>query len=436
MAETIYTGKGNVKSYKGSSGAYTFYLEVKLNSQNVDTNKSNVTVNHYAHGNNGWNYSLYSQPKSTIKIYNNNSQSTVTDEAKVSAIPDKTKTLINSWTGDITHKPDGTLDISITAEYKANVTNTADTYYMPNNSSLSSGTLKLPDLHTPPSVETITFAENNQVLTGAGVAADVLVPYLSNKTVTISANAFDGATISKYQLTDGATTYSNTSNSIPMDMSKGLAYSGTSAELTVKVTDSMGSVGSATVKKTVIPYSAPNLIATSSNVKRNGQTTGKVIMNLKGTFYNAAIGSLANSITLKFAYWKTGTAESTTYYTIPASAYTISGNNIIMTNWPVAANGTEISNVDKASGYQFKVQVTDVFGKTSVIQLNCTSGEYLMAKYKDRVDFKKITQKNKELWDIMHPVGSIFITSTNSNPSTIFGGTWTLIDKGFNPRKN
>ena len=34
-------------------------------------------------------------------------------------------------------------------------------------------------------------------------------------------------------------------------------------------------------------------------------------------------------------------------------------------------------------------------------------------------------------FDVMHPVGSILITSTNTNPSSELGGTWELIDKEF-----
>lgn len=33
--------------------------------------------------------------------------------------------------------------------------------------------------------------------------------------------------------------------------------------------------------------------------------------------------------------------------------------------------------------------------------------------------------------NLMHPVGSIFITEENVNPSETFGGTWELIDKEF-----
>lgn len=38
-------------------------------------------------------------------------------------------------------------------------------------------------------------------------------------------------------------------------------------------------------------------------------------------------------------------------------------------------------------------------------------------------------------FDVMHPVGSVLITSTNTNPSSELGGTWTLIDKEFKELK-
>lgn len=38
---------------------------------------------------------------------------------------------------------------------------------------------------------------------------------------------------------------------------------------------------------------------------------------------------------------------------------------------------------------------------------------------------------NSGVIDMIHPIGSIYISSTNTNPSSIFGGTWELIDKEF-----
>jgi hypothetical protein len=433
MAKTLSSKSGNVASANGGSNAYTFYLEVIQNSQSVDKNTTNITINHYAKGNNGWNFEQFTSPRSYIKLYDNNTGKTVTKkETKVPKIA-ASKILIGTWSGDVTHKPDGTLNINVTAEFKANINDTATYYYVPKNSTLTSGTIELDALHTPPSIGDVTFVENNTTLTGAGIAADTFVPYLSNKTATVAASFFDGASASKYQIVNGGATFSSTTSSVAMNLSNGLTYSGTTASFTIKVTDSMNGVNSKSISHTVVPYALPNLVATSSSVKRNGQTTGKVLLNLKGTFYNGSVGTKANNITLSFAYWKSGSTESTTYYVIPSTAYTISGNNITISNWAMAKNGTQITDVAKDSGYQFKIQASDAFGKTSVIQLNCTSGEYLMAKYKNRVDFKKITVGGKIVCP--PPVGEVIMTSTNTNPSGTYGGTWELIDKGFNPGK-
>lgn len=40
-----------------------------------------------------------------------------------------------------------------------------------------------------------------------------------------------------------------------------------------------------------------------------------------------------------------------------------------------------------------------------------------------------LTQKN--FLNMIYPVGSVYVTSTNTNPSSTLGGTWTLTDKEF-----
>lgn len=59
-----------------------------------------------------------------------------------------------------------------------------------------------------------------------------------------------------------------------------------------------------------------------------------------------------------------------------------------------------------------------------------------------RVAVPNETNNDATIYDVMHsgnlidytyPVGSVYISSTNTNPSNSFGGTWELIDKEFTP---
>ena len=45
--------------------------------------------------------------------------------------------------------------------------------------------------------------------------------------------------------------------------------------------------------------------------------------------------------------------------------------------------------------------------------------------------YNSLNTKVTNFLNIAHPVGSVMITSTNANPASTVGGTWTLVDKGF-----
>lgn len=267
----------------------------------------------------------------------------------------------------------------------------------------ASGRVTLSKLHDYPLPDgDPTFEEQSTVLSNIGLDGKYFVTNLSIKKVTNPALTFDNAKIIKTELINGPNVYESSSSApsvVTMDLTKNELYTRyeedfgrNTVDLSIRLTDDMGGSFKYVYPYTwVVPYVKPNLITTSSNIKRNGQVSGKVNLNLTGTFYNDKIGSKSNTITLSYKYWKKGTTEPTAYITIPTSAYTVSGNNVSIKNWNVANGGTVITNVAKDSVYLFKIKAIDAFNQTSEIELTCAKGEWLMAKFKDRVDFKKIT---------------------------------------------
>ena len=35
------------------------------------------------------------------------------------------------------------------------------------------------------------------------------------------------------------------------------------------------------------------------------------------------------------------------------------------------------------------------------------------------------------MYNLLYPIGSVYISITNTNPSTMFGGTWELMGDGY-----
>lgn len=86
----------------------------------------------------------------------------------------------------------------------------------------------------------------------------------------------------------------------------------------------------------------------------------------------------------------------------------------------VLINGTIYNNIIAKNGFEYSVGDT--------VQVLIKNGNW-NKKFIDG----KTTHNNDVLLDSTHPVGSIYVTSTNTTPATILGGAWELFDKDFKP---
>lgn len=391
---------------KTSSSVWTWKIVVIEESADVITKKSQVTIENYL-GRPSSAGGSYFQGSSKLKFEADDQEysKNYSSGSVVNVGAGKWKKL-GSYTFDVDNN--GTVGKPTTIDVSGSM---SGANFSPSSAS-ANGTLDLTPLHVSPQVTLDSVTETNSIL--SGVSGTTIVTNLSKKTFNLSYTLFDTATMQSIKILDkngNELVSSNpvinaTNGSILLDLtSQALASNNIANNKTsfiIRLTDSEGGITDLiTPEYDVIPYNLPNLIQTSSSVKRNGQTSGKVVMNLLGTFYNATIGNTTNGVALSFKYWKINEAEPASYNSIPTDAYSITNNNISMNNWNVMVNNELIEDVIKSSPYKFKIKLVDFFANVSEVELICSKGEWIMAKYKDRVDFKKITINKVDVMDML-----------------------------------
>ena len=308
--------------------------------------------------------------------------------------------------------------------------------------------------HTPPSDVTYSMIEARQKLVDAGVPDNVIVENLSLKRFTIGATLYDNASV-KYAIVYNRINFirvETTDNPATVDFdfsTEELSFNddGTKTLFATQITDSFGS---AMLNKNTtsmieawdeydyIPYRKISLIETSTAVKRNGQTSGKVNLNVNGTFYNGVVGNVNQSGTykpvIKYNFWKLGDAEPTTYdYSVPEENIVVNGTQFKVENYEIGSSVETDSNYFNPDyAYRVKVYVKDNFTTYPSQEKPIAVGEATWTEYKDRVDFKRATKKGNDFY--APQIGDVIITSTNVGAEEMakrHGGKWTLVDKEF-----
>lgn len=476
----IYSSSQTVKAYNyGNLDAYVFSLEVIENSYDIATNKSNVTINEYAYGINGFWYYDYSSIPLIINTYDDKTDTTIQRaNSNIDNIPKNTKTLIGTWTGDIEHKTDGSLNLTVTTSYSHSY---SDGYLPPRSVTFNTGSLALTTIPRASSVACTNFvvkSGNNATIT-IGRASDSfthtisysfgnlsgtiatktsdtslvwaysvsdflnqmsntnsktgtitcqtynrttligtstcnfvatvtdgstinsatvydtnsttraltsatshVIKYASTPRITISATANTGTSISTYRLVCGDIDITQSSNVFNLS-------NVTTSSYIVYVTDARGNTTSKSFSLTLKDYIKLDFINTETNFKRLSPTSNTVKITAKGYYFSGSFGNTTNTLTMKYRYREKGSSTWSSYVTISSSNITISnGEFSISTN----ISGT----FSYLSSFEFELVIIDKV-YTSGITLSGTSnmtvltGERLMTKYKDRVDFKAIT---------------------------------------------
>lgn len=268
--------------------------------------------------------------------------------------------------------------------------------------------------------QSITVSETNQKIINllGGSSANTIVQNASNLTFAVTPTALKSATISKIELTHNGNTVSDTTS--PYEFTNIIPTTNT---FKVKTTDSRTLSTEDTITKTMINYEPIDIV--SVDFKRYAPTSSDVILNAEIKYVQTTFGSTANAPTIK---WKLG--EEGTLHTLSSSDYTIDAtNNKITISNLTLSNILAYTSEARAYFYVEDLITTDEDSHDVVIRGVPTfeAGEH---DFQVNGDFYIADQNRsniKHILDLIHPIGSLYISVDSTSPATLFGGTWQQI---------
>lgn len=211
---------------------------------------------------------------------------------------------------------------------------------------------------------------------------------------------------------------------------------GTSAQIICRVTDSRGMYAEETLTVNLYSYAAPTL--TGVQIYRSDDAmlpadTGLHIAGVATAKHSDCGGE--NTYTLK-GYWRAvGGSWSAGLAMASGKAALITGSVDVLTT----------------ASYEAKIEITDKLGNTASFSAVIPTADVAFhlrpggkgaafGKYSEKEALevawptelqKGVKVSGKAIWELIYPVGAIYISAAATDPKTLFGGTWERIEDRF-----
>lgn len=238
-----------------------------------------------------------------------------------------------------------------------------------------------------------------------------------------------GASIKSYKITCGGVS----ADAPPYNTG---VLSGTSASIVCRVTDSRGLYAEETLTVSLYGYAAP--VLTDAMIFRSDgdkirADNGTHIAGYAKIKFSDCGGE--NNCTLK-SYWRyTGGSWATGAVMADGTLGLITGSTEILVT----------------QSYEARLEVTDKLGNTASFSAVIPTADVAFhlrpggkgaafGKYSEKealevawpAEFQKgVMVRGKAIWELIYPVGAIYISAAATDPKTLFGGTWTRIKDCF-----
>lgn len=252
-----------------------------------------------------------------------------------------------------------------------------------------------------------TVEDSNSAAVALTGDANTFIRYISDAAITSGAAARNSATLKSIKVTCGSQSITTSTGTIQK------VDSGT---FTFTATDSRGYSTTQTIEKTLINYINPTCNLNISNPT----TDGNLSFTITGNYFNSGFGAVNNTLSVSYKY-KAGSGNYSN---------NIEVTNITLNNNTYTAN-ISLTGLDYKETYTFQAFTIDkIKSVNSAEKVIKTTPVFSWSN--DDFEFNVPVKFNgKTLFDIVYPVGAIYMSVSSTSPAILFGGTWEQIQNRF-----